>query len=155
MYLLGTFKSRRRVCFWSLGKGSYIWTLSPWPVTYQPQPYGVFKLSSVRFAISLTDPSSLRIVMIIISHKSTSYLPKSSLLRPICFFAARHQVASCLWRQFSFYTTCANLSVRVRVRLSSSSLSWASSSSSPPLKLSSSSSHLIWSDDIQFFSDNI
>ena len=116
MYLLGKFKSRRRVCFWSLGKGSYIWTLSPWPVTYQPQPYGVFKLSSVRFAISLTDPSSLRIVVIIISHKSTSYLPKSSLLRPICFFAARHQVASCLWRQFSFYTTCANLSVRVRVR---------------------------------------
>ena len=48
-------------------------------------------------------------------HKSTSYLPKSSLLRPICFFAARHQVASCLWRQFSFYTTCANLSVRVYV----------------------------------------
>ena len=115
MYLLGKFKSRRRVCFWSLGKGSYIWTLSPGPVTYQPQPYGVFKLSSVRFAISLTDPSSLRIVMIIISHKSTSYLPKSSLLRPICFFAARHQVASCLWRQFSFYTTCANLSVRVYV----------------------------------------
>ena len=49
-----------------LGKGSYIWTLSPWPVTYQPQPYGVFKLSSVRFTISLTGLSIIITIVIII-----------------------------------------------------------------------------------------
>ena len=79
-----------------LGKGSYIWTLSPWPVTYQPQPYGVFKLSSVRFAISLTDPSSLRIVMIIISHKSTHICLNQAFSVQFAFLphGTRWQVAS-------------------------------------------------------------
>ena len=64
------------------GKGFNIWSLSHSGCSSQSEPYGVFKLSPVRFTISLTGLSIITFLILIVIILS--------VLPTICFFARCH-----------------------------------------------------------------